>query len=386
MKIFSLILKEIVFRKLNFALIFFPVVIATAGCIMMLTVSSAAYKEVNRQMRDLGTNLIIAPKSMNTAEYFRSGFTNETLPEEYITKLSKAKIFTVQHLMGTIYKPIDINGKSAIVNGTMVAAQVTHGGKKPPMGTKIDDGKVYCGFAIAKQLNLEKGGELIIKDRKFIVEKIYRSKGNNEDVMIYMNLKEAQQLFDMPKQVNVILALQCQTDCTEFSEIENKLNEIKAELAPLVPEADFIEKSNIADIRETTRNTVQNFNNFILPLIFIVSLIWIALIFINNVKERKQEIGILRAIGANSFHISALFLCKAGLIGIIGGISGYYLGNILSLTWGPKIFPLTATKIEFYPIFLLGAVIIAPTICIVSSYLPAFIAVQQDPADVLREV
>lgn len=386
MKIIPLILKEILFRKLNFVLIFFPVVIATAGCIMMLTVSNAAYKEINRQMRDLGTNLIIVPKSINAAEYFRNGFTNETLPEDYITKLSKAKVFTVQHLMGTIYKPVDINGKTAIVNGTMVAAQVTHGGKKPPMGTKIEDGKVYCGFEIAKQLNLEKGKVLVIKDKEFVVEKIYRSKGNNEDVMIYMNLKEAQQLFDMPKQVNVILALQCQTDCTEFSQIENKLKEIKNELAPLVPEADFIEKSNIADIRETTRNTVQNFNNFILPLIFVVSLIWIALIFINNVKERKQEIGILRAIGANSSQISFLFLGKAAFIGVIGGVAGYYLGNLLALTWGPKIFQLTATKIEFSPIFLIYAVLIAPTVCVLSSYLPAFIAVQQDPAEVLREV
>lgn len=386
MKITPLILKEILFRKLNFALIFFPVVIATAGCIMMLTVSNAAYKEINRQMRDLGTNLIIVPKSMNTADYFRNGFTNDTLPEDYITKLSKAKVFTVQHLMGTIYKPIDINGKSAIINGTMVAAQIAHGGKKPPMGTKIDDGKIYCGFAIANQLNLEKGKTLTIKNKDFIVEKIYRSKGNNEDVMIYMNLKEAQLLFDMPKQVNVILALQCQTDCTEFSQIENKLKEIKNELAPLVPEADFIEKSNIADIRETTRTTVQNFNNFILPLIFAVSLIWIALIFINNVKERKQEIGILRAIGANSSQISSLFLGKAAFIGVLGGIAGFYLGNLLAITWGPKIFQLTATKIEFNSIFLLYAVLIAPTVCILSSYLPAFLAVQQDPAEVLREV
>ena len=209
MKIWQLILKEIKFRKLNFTLIFFPVVVATSLCVMMLTVSHAAYKEINRQMRNLGTNLIIVPKSMNQFDYFKDGFTSDTLPEDYIEKLRKAKIFTVQHLIGTIDKPIDIKGKTAIVRGTMAAAQVAHAGKKAPMGTEVPLGKVFCGFAIAQQLNLEIGGALTIKDRNFIVDKIYRSKGNKEDVMIYMNLKEAQEIFEMPKKVNVIRALQC---------------------------------------------------------------------------------------------------------------------------------------------------------------------------------
>lgn len=385
MKIWQLILKEIKFRKLNFTLIFFPVVVATSLCVMMLTVSHAAYKEINRQMRNLGTNLIIVPKSMNQFDYFKDGFTSDTLPEDYIEKLRKAKIFTVQHLIGTIDKPIDIKGKTAIVRGTMAAAQVAHAGKKAPMGTEVPLGKVFCGFAIAQQLNLEIGGALTIKDRNFIVDKIYRSKGNKEDVMIYMNLREAQEIFEMPKKVNVIRALQCQTDCNEFSEIEKKLSAIKAELQPLVPDADFIEQSDIADVREYTRNTMQKFNNFILPIIFIVSLIWIALIFINNVKERKQEIGILRALGADSGQISQLFLCKALFIGLIGGLCGYFLGNILAVYFGPKIFKLTSTKIELEYIYLAYALSIAPVVCILSSYLPTFIAVQQDPAEVLRE-
>lgn len=385
MKILQLIPKEIWFRKLNFFLVFLPVLVATSLCVMMLTVSKAANKEIVKQMRDLGTNLIIVPKSMNQFDYFKDGFTSDTLPEEYIEKLRKAKVDTIQHLIGTIYKPIDIKGKTAIINGTMVAAQISHSAKKAPMGTLIPDGKIYCGFAIANQLNLEKGGTLTIKDKEFVVDKIYRSKGNKEDVMIYMNLKEAQIIFEMPKQVNVILALQCQTDCTTPTEIEKKLKGIKAELQPLVPDADFIEKSDIADTREYTRNTMQNFTNFILPLIIIVSSIWIALIFISNVKERKQEIGVLRAIGADTSHISQLFLVKAFMIGLIGGISGYFVGNLLSIYWGPKIFKLTATKIEFDYLYLIYAMIIAPIVCILASYIPTFIAVQQDPADVLRE-
>ena len=385
MRIVQLIPKEIAFRMLNFTLVLFPVLIATAFCVMMLTVSNSANNAIVRQMRDLGTNLIIVPKNMDQLEYFKNGFTSETLPESYIEKLQKSKVSTIQHLIGTIYKPIDIKGKTAIINGTMVAAQINSAAKKAPMGTLIPDGVVFCGFAIANQLNLEKNGSLIIKDKSFKVDKIFRSKGNSEDIMIYMNLKEAQNIFEMPHQVNVIRALQCQVDCQDVAQIEAKLKEIKKELQPLIPEAEFIEKSDIADIREITRNTMQNFTQIILPIIFVVSLIWIALIFINNVKERKHEIGILRALGADSNQISQLFLIKAALIGLVGGFIGYFMGNLMAIYWGTKIFKLTATKIDFNYSYLWFAIIIPPAICVLSSYLPAFIAVQQDPAEVLRE-
>lgn len=385
MNTLALIIKEIKFRKVNFFLIFLPVFLATIACIMMLTVTQAIEREITRQMRDLGTNLTILHKSVNQYDYFKNGFTNTTLPQEYIDKLVKAKVLTVQHLIGTIVKPVDIDGTTAIVTGTMASAQIMHANKKAPMGTEIDLGKVFCGFAIAQQLKLKKGETVNIKGKDFIVDKIFKSKGNNEDIMFYINLKEAQELFNLPGKVNEIRALQCSVDCYSFYQLEQKIKTIKAELQPLLPDAMFIEQSDIATTRDLTRNTVRKFNLFILPSIFTISIIWIGLVFITNVKERRQEIGILRAMGSTSNKIGNLIFGKAILIGLLGAFFGYFTGNIAASVFGPHIFMLSSTKISYDYTYLVYTLVLAPIICILASYLPAFIASQQDPAEVLRE-
>ncbi|PCJ52150.1 MAG: hypothetical protein COA79_24755 [Planctomycetota bacterium] len=385
MNVFHLTIKELVYRKLNFILTLIPVIAAVALCVMMLTISKAAYKELNRQMRNMGTNLIISPKNMSQYDYINDGFTDATLPESYIDKLKNAKIFTVQHLIGTIYQRSKVQGKWAIITGTMSAAQVSHAGTKPPMGTRVPKNEVYAGFAIATQLKLKKGGDVIIEGKSFKVSKIYKNKGNREDIMLYMDLAEAQTLFHMEGKVNLIRALQCQLDCEDLGDAAEAIKKVVAELQPLVPEAKFIEQADIAKIRLQTRGMMQKLNNFILPAIIFVSLLLIGLMFFLNVKERVIEIGVLKALGSSSNKIMFLFLSKALFIGLIGGILGFFIGSYLSVHYGHSFFPATGKKLSFNWNYLYFATTLSPMICIVASYLPAFLASQQDPANILRK-
>ena len=52
-----------------------------------------------------------------------------------------------------------------------------------------------------------------------------------------------------------------------------------------------------------------------------------------NVFERRREIGTLMALGANSSLILCIFLFKALVLGLAGGVGGYILGTVLALTW-----------------------------------------------------
>src|SRR3989337_2738529 len=45
-----------------------------------------------------------------------------------------------------------------------------------------------------------------------------------------------------------------------------------------------------------------------------------------SVMERRAEIGLMKAIGADDGQIAAIFLSEAALIGLAGGIAGYLLG------------------------------------------------------------
>jgi len=68
--------------------------------------------------------------------------------------------------------------------------------------------------------------------------------------------------------------------------------------------------------------------NMISLVILIVSGLMIANTFFSATSERKNEIGIFRALGATRRNIQMMFLTEAGLLGLIGGTIGIVVGLV----------------------------------------------------------
>jgi len=103
------------------------------------------------------------------------------------------------------------------------------------------------------------------------------------------------------------------------------------------------------------------------------------------VRERRAEIGILRAIGVSGPKVAALFLGKAVLLGLVGAVFGFALGTALALWAGPVMFEWMARRMAPDYALLVWSAIAAPLLAALASYIPAMVAVAQDPAVVLRE-
>jgi putative ABC transport system permease protein len=132
--------------------------------------------------------------------------------------------------------------------------------------------------------------------------------------------------------------------------------------------------------RQQVRDEQEKFSSILVPLVLLVSALWIGLSFLTNVRERRSEVGILRALGARSRTILSLFLTKALLMGVAGGMTGYAIGTMVGLSRRGDIgFPALKT-----PIFLL-ACCTAVILSLAASWAPAYYAARQDPAAVLRE-
>jgi putative ABC transport system permease protein len=103
----------------------------------------------------------------------------------------------------------------------------------------------------------------------------------------------------------------------------------------------------------------------------------------SSVSERRREIGILVAIGMDVSQLYKLFISKALILGVVGGLVGFAVGTLISMVAGPQI---ADTAVS--PIFQLlpYSILISTVICIVSSLLPARRAARLDPVEALREV
>ena len=73
------------------------------------------------------------------------------------------------------------------------------------------------------------------------------------------------------------------------------------------------------------------------PLLILACAVWVGLLALLNVRERRSEIGLLRALGKGSGAIVTLFLGKAVLVGLIGGALGGALGVWLASSAGAAV-------------------------------------------------
>ncbi len=99
------------------------------------------------------------------------------------------------------------------------------------------------------------------------------------------------------------------------------------------------------------------------------------------VRERTQEIGLLRAIGARRSRIAQLFVGEAMLLSAIGGVGGLVLGiSIVTVTH----FALPSMPATISPLYVVLALVIAVAIGLVAGVLPARSAARLEPLDALR--
>lgn len=137
--------------------------------------------------------------------------------------------------------------------------------------------------------------------------------------------------------------------------------------------------------RATVIALLATLTNVVTPLVVLVCAIWVGALAWINVRERRTEIGVLRALGKTSADVAALFLSKAILLGLAGGVFGCALGLILAQLLAAELFAVATDSFapawDFVILTLLGA----PMIAALASYLPMLRAVTQDPAVVLME-
>jgi ABC-type lipoprotein release transport system permease subunit len=381
MTIFGLIFKEIRHRKTNFALGSLAVMMAVALFISFFTAAKASNRETARLMLSLGFNLHIIPKDTNMNEFLLTGLPDKTMPEQYTEILASQKTISYNHLMATLQKKITWRGLDVVLTG--LAPEVSPlGSKTPPMRGPIERGNLYVGYRVATALELNESKVVEIKGKTFKVVECLSESGGADDIRIQCHLLDAQDILNLPGQISEIRAV----DCLCFTPTEDPASILREEIGPLLPEAQVFHTKSIASTRAKTRQMVRNLFAVIVPFVVIACGVWIGVLAIMNVRDRQQEIGIMRALGYGSGRITTLFLGKAFTIGLVGALAGFLVGTGLALKFGSPIFELTAEKmIKPELSLLLYCLVFAPVFAAISSFIPTMIAVTYDPAVTLRE-
>jgi putative ABC transport system permease protein len=377
----SLILKEAGHRKVNFAMSLMAVMVTVALFITYLTTAEASKRETTRVTRDIGFNLRIIPRETDMDRFWTDGFSELTMPEETIRKFAdyEGVFLSYNHLVAVLQQRFALLGRDVILTGlspTITAAKQ----KKQAMGFEIEEGTVHIGFQVAERLKLRKGDSLQLGDRSFSIVRAMVESGTEEDIRVYARLSDVQQVLGMEGRINEIKAI----DCLCLTADQDPLKVLRAELDKALPEARVIQMRTIADARAKQRQTAERYFAFMSPLLLVVCACWVCVLAVLNVRDRRSELGLLRALGHGSARIAGLFLGRALLIGIVAAVAGYGIGAVLALNVGPEIFKVTAKAIQLEGGLLGWALLVAPAFSAMATFIPAMLAVTLDPATTLR--
>lgn len=148
----------------------------------------------------------------------------------------------------------------------------------------------------------------------------------------------------------------------------------------------------ILDVANQVLALLQALLGSVGALALLVAALGVANTMMMAIYERTREIGVLKALGGSAGEIRQLFTIEAGLIGLIGGISGLILGTLLGrlVDWIAHRYLISegvtgVGALSIVPWWLaIGALIFATLIGIMAGLYPAARAARLDPVTALR--
>ncbi|KAA3608637.1 MAG: hypothetical protein DWQ01_11065 [Planctomycetota bacterium] len=379
MKTLALIVREMLLRKAAAALMILAVCLPVALGTFFAMASRAMEDETRIIQRDMGLNVLILSDKQDLAEYWQKGYAQETLPISHLHKLADQSV--ANRLIPMLQEAKDWRGMSVLLTG--IAPEIFKGGqkKKAVFGRQIASGNLILGAEVAEHLGLSEGDSVPWLEQEFQIESVLHWTGTREDIRVYANLEQVQQILDMPDRINEIQALECRCEAGD----QDPLLILRQELTPLLPGTQIIRRNRLAEARRQQRLMAARFHQMAGPVLFLLAGLCISAFAAANARDRNEEIGVLHALGFTGGRIANLFLGRAALLALFGAALGFVLGTGTGFAMAPSLFPISAASLQWQPTWFWQALVLAPSFAALASLAPVLFAVNQDPLDVLRE-
>ncbi len=206
--------------------------------------------------------------------------------------------------------------------------------------------------------------------------------GNDQDDIILVPLKT---MMSRLANVTYIKTIYVQAESSD------RLHEAEEQIRPVLRERHRLREDdpddftiqNQAELLETQRETSRSMTllvGSVAGISLMVGGVGILAVMLIGVKERTEEIGLRRAIGARQKDIAAQFLMEAALLSGGGGIAGLLLG--LGTTWGISAFSSWPVVMSWIP--GVGAVIFSLVLGTAFGFYPALQAARLEPIEALQ--
>ena len=380
-----MILRAFLRQWKKMAMIAFTIALGSSLATAMLCVMMDVGDKVNQELKTYGANIKVVPKDASIINelYDTDG---ENMSGAYLKEDELGKIKTIFWAFNIVdYAPFistnaSLNGGNEVkVTGTWFNHHM-----ELPTGETLDAGVVsmrswweiidgdwideqngddrdvaMVGKTLADANGIKVGDTIDLKgssgEKSLLVSAIFDA-GGDEDDQVYVYLDTAQALAALDGKVDSIevsalttpdneLAEKAAADPASLSIAQKETWLCTAYVSAICYQIQEVITDSVASaVRQVadSEGEILNKTQLLMMLITVLSLVGAALGICNlvtaSVMERAQEIGLMKAIGAQNPSITGLVLTEILLTAIIGGIAGFFAGIGFAQIIGHSVF------------------------------------------------
>lgn len=363
-------------------------------------------REVGSQLQSLGANVLVLPKAATLQDYYSADLTTQTLPESHVSSILLANLPGVERLSPKLCVASKVGDRPVTLTGILPQSEFQakaawqsvslfsnkHDGcTKAACGPKTYDGapeslasqrtidqlkgnEAVIGADVAEFADLRAGRSIDLFGESLQILAVLPRTGTVDDSRVFAHLHTVQRMTNAGEVVNAIEVMGC---------CEDAAGGLVPQLTELLPDAKVVTISQVVSTQVGINRLMSQMSLFVLSILVVVGGASVTSTISSNVRERRREVGTLMALGATPGLVTRMFLLKALVLGLVGGIGGCTLGLVVAMLLGSQWAGVTVTPLLD---LLLIANAAALSITIIAAYWPARAASRLDPCCCFSDV
>jgi len=277
-------------------------------------------------MKNLGHNLLILPEQAEALDTYLCTDRQVLFDEDVTARMAAHTHLASKYYTSVLQQRVPAGGGSVILTGMAPVHRADETREKGHLDVAVPPGRARLGAGAARLLNASGGGRVDLLGRTFRVAEVLSPAGSTDDYRVYVPLADCQQMLARPGRINAILSFLC----LHGTSLRGVSRYQQQEFARLFPDFKIITKTRIAQGRHLARMTTQRYLRYLLAVVLCITVVMIAVTGLQEVSERRREVGVLLAMGASYLYIVGLYMAKLIGIALVASVAGFFVGSSLS--------------------------------------------------------
>ncbi|MCU1243262.1 MAG: hypothetical protein JWO71_3988 [Candidatus Acidoferrum typicum] len=321
----------------------------------LLNLQIDAKRRLTTEFRAFGPNVIVSPREQISSP---NGATlSETLAQELgqvATVPGERPVSGVALLY--VIAEVSVDRSAKFVPVVVAGRRVMHAidrvtGASAPQ----NDQQCSAGSKVAEQLRLRAGEKLVLRDagaQATCQILAITSSGGTEDNQVSVDLGMSQHLAGLPGRISLI---QLRVEGTPAV-----IDKYVASAAQRFPQAEVRPIRQFTEGEAKIYDRISGILSATVVLVLVLTALCVMAAMTNVAMERRNDVGLMKAIGGATRRVLRLFLAEAALLGLTGGVLGAAIGILLSMWLGKAVFGIAARpRLIVYPVTVALTIIVA---------------------------